>query len=248
MRYGTVGTTVLALLLMGATSTGCAASNATKGTTQLVVSNPGDTGIAVDGHGEISAAPDMATLSLGVEARAKTAADARAQAADDASKVITSLKANGIAAKDIQTERFSIEPHYEQQGPDHAMRIVGYDVSNAVSAKVHDLSRVSHIVDEAADAGGDNVRVNGIMFSIEDAAKARAEARERAVADARSKAEQLAKLTGVTLDAPIAVEEVSFRSPVWNMSRAEAAASPTPIEPGENLVSLDVRVRWAMHG
>jgi len=248
MRYGKVGTTVLALFFMGATSTGCAANNATKGTTQLVVSNPGDVGITVDGHGELSAPPDMATISIGVEARAKTAADARAQAADAASKVITSLKANGIAAKDIQTDRFSIQPHYELQGPDHAMRIVGYDVSNAVSAKVHDLARVSHVVDDAADAGGDNVRVNGILFSIEDPSKARAAAREKAVADARAKAEQLAKLTGVTFEAPLAVEEVSFRAPVWNMSRAEAAASPTPIEPGENLVALDVHVRWAMHG
>jgi uncharacterized protein YggE len=247
MRYGNLGTTTLALALVGALSTGCAASNATRGTAPLVLANPGDSGILVDGHGEIAAAPDVATLSLGVEVTARTVADAREQGADAAAKVIGALKADKVDAKDIQTDGFSIQPRYEQDH-DHPAHIVGYTVTNNVVARVRDLRAVSRVVDDATNAGGDAVRVHGIAFEIEDGARARASARERAVADARQKAEQLAKLTGVDLAAPIAVEEVGFHTPVVTMSRAALAEAPTPIEPGEDKVTLDVRVRWAIKG
>lgn len=230
-------------MLLGALSSGCAATGGAKSPGQLVVVNPGDTGILVDGHGEISVPPDIATLSVGVEFTGKTVAEARSGAAQAASGVIASLERNKVEKKDIQTDGLSIQPRYEQGG-DRVQRIVGYTVTNTVSAKVRDLSRVGRVVDDAASAGGDAVRINGIAFSIDDPTQVRTSARERAVADARRKAEQLAKLTGVSLASPIAVEEVSFRSPVVTLSRAVVAEASTPIEPGESTVTLDVRVRW----
>jgi uncharacterized protein YggE len=243
MRTTILGVTLAAVL--GAMSGGCAATGAARAPGQVVVVNPGETGILVDGHGEIAVPPDMATLSVGVEVTGKTVEEARSAGAEAASKVIASLKRNKVEAKNIQTERFSIQPRYEQD-KDRVQRIVGYTLTNTVSAKIHDLPSVSRVVDDAASAGGDAVRINGVTFSIEDPSEVRTSARERAVADARRKAEQLAKLTGVSLASPIAVEEVSFHSPVVTLSRAAAAEAPTPFEPGENAVTLDVRVRWGI--
>ena len=243
MRTTIVGVTLV--MLLGAMSGGCAATGAAKAPGQVVVVNPGETGIVVDGHGEMAVPPDMATLSMGVEVTGKTVAEARSAGAEAATNVIASLTRNKIETKDIQTDGFSIQPRYERD-KDRAQRIVGYTLTNTVSAKVHDLSSVSRVVDDAASAGGDAVRINGITFSIEDPSSVRTSARERAVADARRKAEQLAKLTGVSLASPIAVEEVSFHSPVVPMSRAALAEAPTPFEPGENTVTLDVRVRWGI--
>jgi uncharacterized protein YggE len=246
MRYRKVMMGTLAAVFFGALPCGCAATNATKGVNQIIVPSTNDQGILVEGQGEISAAPDMATLSVGIDVTAKTAAEARDAGAQAAAKVIDSIKRDKIDAKDIRTEGFSIQPHYEY-GTDHVSRIVGYGVNNNLSVKIHDLSLVSRVVDDATDAGGDAVRVNGVTFEIENAAHARTEARERAVADAKQKAEELAKLAGVTLGTPIAVEEVSFHSPIVTMSAAAAQAT-TPIEPGESTVSLEVRVRWAIQG
>jgi uncharacterized protein YggE len=232
-------------LALGAASSGCAAAGPARNPGQLVVVNPGETGIVVDGHGEIAAAPDMATLSVGVEVTGKTVAEVRAAGAQAASNVIGSLERNKVERKDIQTEGLSIQPRYEQDR-DRIQRVVGYTLTNTVSAKIRDLSSVSRVVDDAASAGGDAVRINGIAFSIEDPSHVRITARERAVADARGKAEQLAKLTGVSLASPIAVEEVTFRSPVVTLTRAAVAEASTPIEPGQNIVTLDVRVRWGI--
>lgn len=243
MRTSIFGMTLA--LVLGALSSGCAATGAARTPGQLVVVNPGETGVLVDGHGEIAAPPDMATLSVGVEVTGKTVAEARSAAAQAASSVIASLERNKVERKDIQTEAFSIQPRY-QQDSDRVARIVGYTLTNTVSAKIHDLPSVGRVVDDAASAGGDAVRINGIAFTIEDTSQVRTSARERAVADARRKAEQLAKLTGVSLASPIAVEEVSFHSPVVTLSRAAVAEAPTPIEPGENTVTLDVRVRWGI--
>ncbi len=242
MRSTIIGVTLAVAL--GAMSGGCAATGGQNGPGQLVVVNPGETGIVVDGHGEIAAPPDLATLSVGVEVTAKTVAEARSAGAEAASNVIRSLSQDRIEKKDIQTDSFSIQPRYQEDKG--AQRIIGYTLTNTVSAKIRDLSSVSRVVDDAASAGGDAVRINGVTFSIEDPSQVRTSARERAVADARRKAEQLAKLTGVNLASPIAVEEVSFRSPVVTLSRAAAAEATTPFEPGENAVSLDVRVRWGI--
>jgi uncharacterized protein len=242
MRSKIIG--VALAVVLGAMSGGCAASGAAKTPGQLVVVNPGETGIVVDGHGEIAAPPDLATLSVGVEVTGKTVAEARSAGAEAAANVIASLTRDRIEKKDIQTDNFSIQPRYEDNKG--VQRIVGFTLTNTVSAKIRDLSSLGRVVDDAANAGGDAVRISGITFSIEDPSQVRTSARERAVADARRKAEQLAKLTGVSLASPIAVEEVSFRSPVVSMSRAAALEVSTPFEPGENQVTLDVRVRWGI--
>jgi len=155
-------------------------------------------GIWVSGVGVVTLEPDIAFLTLGVEAQASTVAQARAEAAAAMDAVFASLKANGVEDKDIRTTNFSIYPQYTYPR-DAEPVLTGYRVNNQVSVKVRDLDSIGEVIDDVADAGGDNTRINGIRFSIDDDSEAQVQARELAVNAAIAKAEQFAELTDVTL-------------------------------------------------
>lgn len=207
------------------------------------------TGITVSGHGEVQAVPDTAFIDIGVQSTAANVADARDQAAKAADAVISSLKKNGVADKDIQTTGLSIQPQYDYKNQGEP-KITGYMVTNTVTAKVRKLDTLSNVIDDGVAAGGDDVRLQGISFKVEDNAKVLQQAREAAMKDAKDKAEQLAKLGGVKLGAPQAISETQSTPPQPLMDsaiRAQAAAgAATPIEPGTNSITVDVQVRWGI--
>jgi uncharacterized protein YggE len=231
-------------LALGALATGCTHSASTP--TPIVVT-PDASGIVVSGRGEIDVVPNMAVVSIGVEAHGKTVAEARDRAADAATRLHESLASSGIAKTDIKTTDLSIQPQYEYP-PDRGPIAVGYTVSNTVSVKIKDLKKVSQTVDDAVMAGGDAVRVNGLSFEVIEADALRDQARAKAVKEARAKAEQLAELSGVELGAAISVEEVSFSMPMVPGRFESADMKNMPIEPGTASVSVDVRVRWSIGG
>ena len=204
--------------------------------------------ISVSGTGEVQAEPDIATVSTGVEARADTVAEARAQAAEAASAVIAALGASGVEDRDIRTVDFSIYPDYDYSSD--TPRITGYVVSNTVQVTVRDVQGVGELIDAVADAGGDAVRFGGISFAHEDAVGLTRQARELAMADARAKAEQLAELNGVTLGEPLSIVETSWAAPLVGASpRAEFAmadTAATSIQPGTSGVTVTVQVVWAI--
>ncbi len=202
--------------------------------------------ISVSGTGEVRAAPDTATLNLGVEARADTVAEARADAARAADAVIAALRDGGVAEADIRTTNFSINAIYDYR--DDRPRIDGYAVSNTVAVTVRDIDATGDLIDAAAAAGGDAARFNGISFGYDDPAEYTRTARELAVEDARAKAEQLAELTGVTLGDPVSVSETSWAAPVAVRVPQEAAAfadgAGTSISPGTSALSVTVNAVW----
>lgn len=226
----------------------------------LVACSPGDTsldeienlnissqqqGIWVTGQGEVMAVPDIATLRLGIEAEEESVAEAQIQAAEAMDKVMTALTENGIAENDIQTQYFSIQRVTEWDRIQEEEVVTGYRVTNIVTAKIRDIDKVGAIVDAVAMAGGDLARVDSISFSVEDPTDYYEEAREEAVADAKTKANQLADLAGVTLGKPTYISESFYAPPI--VSRAgyemeEAVAIETPISPGELEISLSVQV------
>ncbi|HZO12553.1 MAG TPA: SIMPL domain-containing protein [Polyangiaceae bacterium] len=235
-----------AALIASALLAGCTHSGPT-GNTPIVVT-PDSTGVVVQGHGEIEASPDVAVFSIGVESNSRTVADARENAAKSAERIVASLAKNGVDKSDIQTGSLQVSPRYEYT-QDRGAILLGYTVTNMLTVKVRNLANISRVVDDAIVAGGDDARMQGIHFTIDDPTKVRDKAREKAMAEARAKAEQLAKLAGVELGAPLSVEETSFSMPPVPMPgmMAEAKAMPqTPIEPGMSKISIDVRVRWSI--
>jgi len=166
---------------------------------------PAMTSISVNGKGEAISIPDIATFSFSVDEFAKTVKQAQTQATDKINKALVAVKAGGVAEKDIKTLSYSINPHYEySQGvctqfgcPNGKSVLTGYDVSQTVQVKVRDLTKAGELFDTLGTTGIQNV--NGLAFSIDDIDSVKSIARAAAIADAKVKAEKIAKDLGVTL-------------------------------------------------
>jgi uncharacterized protein YggE len=208
-------------------------------------------GLWVSGEGKITVTPDLATLYLGVEATAKTVAEAQSQAAEAMDNVMTALSDNGVADKDIQTQYFSIYPQTRWDSDKNEEIVTGYRVTNMVTAKIRDMDKVGAIIDAVAKAGGDFIRISNIAFSVEDPSEYYEEVRAEAMADAKAKAEQLASLAGVKLGKPTYISEGSVSTPVIyrDMGMAVPTApveSTTSVSPGELDITLNVQVAYAI--
>lgn len=212
-------------------------------------------GISVTGHGEARGAPDIARVTIGIEVRAQVASDATEQANRQASAITGAITASGVAAKDIQTQNFSI--NFEQQPEPYPPRPAAggaaeeaprgfYRVSNALLVTVRDVSKLGAILGAATGAGANNIW--GIAFEIEDPSKLEAQAREGAVREARARAEQLASLTGVKLGQVVSVSELGGGGgPMQGGAQyMKVARADVPVQGGELTVSQDVQVLYSI--
>lgn len=217
----------------------------TPGEITVNTSNENRTGVSVAGVGEVTGTPDTLQLDLGVSALADTVDQAAAIAADRAQAVIAALTSNGVAEEDITTTDYSIYPEYDYSN--NQERIVGYRVNNTVRAKLHDIDNAGTVIDAVTAAGGNETRVNGLSFSIEDDTDLIAAAREAAWNDALAKATQLAELSGQTLGPATSIVETVTSPPIPYYARdmaGAAEAADTPIEPGTSTVSIDLMVEF----
>ena len=216
--------------------------------TDVLVSGEGEAvGITVSGEGRVSGVPDTLTLNIGISLQRDTVSQATDDAARLATGLIDALKGEGIDEADIQTANYSIYPLYDYQND--SRRLLGYQVSNDVRVKIRELDRAGEIIDAATAQGGNEVVVQGLSFSLEGNELLVIAAREAAWNDARGKAEQLARLAGVTLGTPTAISE-SFATPppIERYAYAADAAGgvSTPIQPGELDVSVTVQVTFGL--
>jgi uncharacterized protein YggE len=192
-------------------------------------------------YGETRAAPDMATINLGVTTEAKTAAEAMKANAARMTAVMAALRRGGIAAKDVQTSGLTLNAQYayEQNAPP---RLTGYQVSNQVTVTVHDLTRLGQAADAVVDAGAN--QVNGISFGLEAPTAAENAAREAAVRALQAKAELYARATGHTVGRLVSLSEgggYAAPPPMPMMSMVKrAGADATPVSPGELNVRIEV--------
>ena len=211
-------------------------------------------GIWVNGQGKVSAAPDMATLQLGIEAQADSVAQAQSEATRAMEEVVKALKANGVAEEDIQTMFLSIQKITAPDKDGQGEITTGFSVTNTVVAKIRNVAKVGEVIDAVVTAGGDLTRIDGISFSIDDPTPYLAEAREKAMADAKAKAEQLARLSGVTLGKLIYIQDSSYYYPPtlypmpysYYTGGMAAPASVTPISPGELDINGSVQLVYSI--
>jgi uncharacterized protein len=219
-------------------------------TNQITVQNPGvgeQTGIAVTGQGKVSVRPDIARVSIGIETRAATVAEAREEAAQAMNAVRDAILGEGVAERDIQTRGLHIYPDYDysdRQTP----RITGYVVNNHIEVTIRDIDNTSAIIDNAIVAGGDAARMHGISFTVDNPEEHLSAAREAAVQQARQRASVLATAGGVTLGSVRSISEATggfHAPPMPGMDRSfqeDFAGAPTPIEPGEQELVITVAV------
>ncbi|MGA2952994.1 MAG: SIMPL domain-containing protein [Caulobacteraceae bacterium] len=192
----------------------------------------------VSAYGEVKAAPDQATITLGVDTTAPTAAAALGANAEKMTRVVAALKNAGVADKDIQTSQLSLSPQYAyEQG--EAPRLTGYQASNQVTVAEPDLSRLGRLADAVVTAGATNI--SQIGFGLAHPIEAENAARLAAVKALQDKAALLANAAGYHIVRLVTLTEDSGEtqpSPRPMMMMAAKAAAPTPVEAGE----LGVRV------
>ena len=238
---------VRSLLAVGALAIGLVAVACGDGNTEITINQPQQTGIAVTGSGSVTVVPDIAVISIGVEALRETVAEAREDAARAESALRETLTENGIEEQDISTQFFNIFPQYrftEERGQE----IIGYMVSNQLSVKVRDIDNLSDVIDDATEAAGDLVRVNNVSFTVDEPEQFFTQARQEAMDDARERAEQLAELAGVTLGNARSISESSFGTRFATQDFAfgggavAVTEAATGFSPGEQEVSLTVSV------
>ena len=201
--------------------------------------------ITVSGEGEVSLAPDMARITIGVLEEAEAADAALAEMTASMAAVIDRLRAAGLPESAIQTGRFSLSPRYRRSdtiGPDDD-QIHGFVASSNVNVEIADLDQLGPVID-AAVADGANT-VGGIAFDVADRGAALDEARRLAVIDASSRAALYAEAAGVTLGDVLSVSEAGA-VPFDPMPRVAMAESAAAIAPGELTISARVTLVYGI--
>ncbi|HEX78699.1 MAG TPA: SIMPL domain-containing protein [Dehalococcoidia bacterium] len=245
MRKGIIAAIgiVMALLVVGVTGCGDYFGSE-EPVMNKDINSQQDIGIWVTGVGKVSVVPDVVILNIGAEAQAETVAGAQQQANEAMNAMITVFDSHGIDDKDIQTQRYSIQPVREWR--DEQYILVGYRVTNIVTVKVRNIDDTESVIDDAVAAGGDYTIVNSVSFTVDEPETYYEDARVEAMADAKEKAQQLAELGGVKLGKPIYIAEYSSYSPtiVYYDNRAEegVAIPTTDISPGETEIQMTVQV------
>jgi len=197
----------------------------------------------VTGEGKSSIKPDIAEITAGITVSAQTVKAAQDQINTIINKVSQAIKQTGVDAKDIQTTNYSINPTYDYGSG--SQRITGYSASTNLSVKVRNLDKVNDAID-AATANGAN-QISGLSFGVDDKTKVEDEARQKAVAEAKKKAEQAAKIAGFKLGRIINYSE-NFQGepgpiPIF-METAKSQGTPTQVEPGSSEVVVSVKLSY----
>lgn len=194
--------------------------------------------ITITGEGQVSAAPDMATISLGVTSNAKTAKAAMDENATQMTAVLASLTAAGVADRDLQTTGLSLQANWTSSSLTSSNAIDGYTASNQLSVRVRDLATLGTLIDAAIKDGVNTF--NSVQFAVTEPAPLLDEARKRAVADARHRAEIFATAAGVTLGQVQSITEGGSASPSPQFARAMMES--TPVAVGEVNLSASVTI------
>lgn len=201
--------------------------------------------IVVSGTGRVSVQPDTADLRLGVSVARPTVEAARTEAGRTMDAILAAVQTAGVPRSDVRTAMLSVQPRYDFSDG-RAPALTGYEIANIVEVTVRDLGTLGGVVDGTLGAGVTSL--DGLTFRVADPAPAEREARVRAMAEARSRADVLAESAGLTIEGVAEVVEGSPPRPPIPFPKAErmamAADVSTPVEAGELEVSVTVTVTY----
>jgi uncharacterized protein YggE len=201
--------------------------------------------ITVTGEGRVDQAPDMATVSLGVTTEGATAAEALGANSAEIAKVLERLGSAGIEPRDVQTTGLSVNPNWQHYSSGEAPKISGFIANNGVTVRVRALDGLGSVLDAAVQDGAN--QLNGVEFGLQEPRPSQDEARRRAVADARARAELLAEAAGVKLGAIRSINETMaapMPMPAFRMAAEAVAGAPVPVAAGEVATTANVMIVW----
>jgi uncharacterized protein len=200
--------------------------------TPVLAQQPPVSSIRVSGDSQVSAKPDRVRIDIGVTTHAEHSQQAASENARQVEAVLSAIKKAAGPTAVLKTVNYSLSPTYRYQNG-HEPTLTGYSASNIVQVTLDDLTKISNVIDGAAQAGANNVR--GISFTLREQDSVHAQALHEAAARARADAEVLAAAFGLKVVRVLNVEETGARfMPVMrSMSMAPAAAEvATPVESG----------------
>lgn len=210
------------------------------------INAPFEPQIAVTAHGEIQISPDRATVQVSVQTRAATAATAASENATKQAAVIQALRTLGLGADQISTINYSVYPEQRYE-PNKEPVVVGYNVTNTISVDVRKLSEVGPVIDASLKSGAN--MITSLQFYASNTEEARRTAIASAVQKARLDADAAARAAGGTIGGLLEVNVGAYNAPPPRpiaMLRVAASAdqTQTPINPGDQTLSVDVTTRW----
>jgi uncharacterized protein len=200
--------------------------------------------ISVSGVGRVTLTPDRASFSVGVQSMAPVVAVAVQENNTRVAAIVDALRKLGATDREIRTSQISIYPQQDHQ-PNRTPRIVGYQVSNTVTVTRSNPAEVGRFLQAAVDAGANTV--SGVSFTVSDPARGREGALAAAFADARAKADVLARAAGRTVGRALSITEgTAVMPPPYPMGRAaaymEVKQADMPVEPGAEELTFTVSV------
>ena len=197
--------------------------------------------VTVTGEATVAVAPDTAIIRICVTSQDKTAREAGEVNAKQMTAVLAAIKEAGIADRDIQTSRLSLQPQYDPNKAGTA-RLTGFQATNQVTVRIRDIDKLPAVLDRAIGAGANEM--SGIEFVVSEQSKLLDQARDDAIADARRKAELYAKAAGAKLGRVISITEEGSSPPPRPMQAMRAGAFP--VAPGEQTLRAVVTVSYEL--
>ena len=198
-------------------------------------------GITVTGTGRVTAVPDIADWSFGVQADAGNAADALEAASASMERIVEAVRGAGVERRDIRTEQVSVYPRMSPDG----RAVEGFSASSSVSVVVRDIGQAGEVVDAAVGAGAN--QVSGPSLRVSDDRSRYVAAVNAAFDEARARAEAIAARAGVSLGAPVAiVEGGGFGGGPPPLAERAGADAAVQVEPGTQEVTATLTVTFAI--
>lgn len=197
------------------------------------------------GTGKVTVKPDVAFVNAGIRIQAQTVKSAQEQINTIINKVSAEVKSLGVEAKDIQTTNYNVNPDYDFSAG--TQKIKGYTASTTLAIKMKDIDKINNVIDAVTQAGANEI--SGITFDVDDKAKIENEAREKAVAQAKKKAEDAAKIAGFKLGRIINYSEGSYdpQPGLFRATEVNIAQEKTQLEPGSSEISITVTLSYEIN-
>jgi uncharacterized protein YggE len=204
------------------------------------------TELDISATGSSTRPPDLMTISAGVVTQANKAGEAMRINASAMSATLAALKRAGVADRDIQTQAINLQPQY-RYGDNVPPILTGYQASNRVSVRLRDLSSAGSVLDALVAAGAN--QIEGPTLSVDHPEAALNEARSKALATARSRAELYAKAAGLSVRRIVRISESENNAPpvVRPMAMSLRKADSTPVEAGEQELTVTLSVVFELN-
>jgi uncharacterized protein len=254
-HFWLASTIALLCIAFGALAFGLESLNTVKHPNGMVAS------ITVSGEGEVTAKPDIATVSFTVRESAKTVPEAQKATEAKIASALKELSVLKVEEKDIKTTSYSVTPKYETEQmycgaypcPAGKTKIVGYEVAQSVTVKIRKVDQAGEVLGLVGKAN--ITEISGPEFTVDDMDALKAEAKEKAIAEAREKAKVTAKSLDVSLGAitafsddqagyyPVMYAREATMSSMGGMMKADTNVS---VPSGESIVKSRVTITYTL--